>query len=228
MPTYNEIASLQATIDDVFQHNQEVEILVVDDSSPDGTFQLAQSIGLKDSRVHTLLRKTKEGLGPAYLAGFNWALQRDYEYIIEMDADGSHRGEDLKELLAAAKDFDLVIGSRWVSGGSVVNWPLPRILISRIGNFYARKMLGTSIKDMTAGFRVFKASFLKKLSLANVASTGYSFQVELAYKAYRSGVVGEVPITFVERREGESKMTLAIVLEALTKVTLWGLKRKKS
>ncbi|MFM7014085.1 MAG: polyprenol monophosphomannose synthase [Actinomycetota bacterium] len=228
MPTYNEVASLEKTISDVFLHNPSVEILVVDDSSPDGTYELAHSISKLDSRVHTLLRKSKEGLGPAYLAGFSWGLGRDYEFIIEMDADGSHRGEDLTKLLAVANNFDLVIGSRWVSGGAVVNWPLHRKLISRIGNFYARKMLGTSIRDMTAGFRCFRAGFLRQLELENISSAGYSFQVELAYKAFQNGVIGEVPITFVERLEGKSKMTLAIVLEALTKVTSWGLKRKKS
>jgi dolichol-phosphate mannosyltransferase len=175
--------------------------------------------------VHLLVRDEKQGLGVAYLEGFNWAFRRNFDFIVEMDADGSHRAEDLVELMGASSDADLVIGSRWIAGGQVLNWPAMRKLISKIGNRYAKFMLGAEILDMTSGFRVFRAKFLQQLVSEPVSSHGYSFQVELAYRASRNGTVIEIPISFVERVDGKSKMTLAIVLEALTKVTFWGLKR---
>jgi dolichol-phosphate mannosyltransferase len=175
--------------------------------------------------VQLLTRKQKQGLGLAYLEGFQWAFSKGFDVVVEMDADGSHRTQDLALLLEASKTADLVIGSRWISGGEVENWPLIRKLISRIGNRYAKTMLGTKIWDMTSGFRVYRAEFLQKLVTESVSSHGYSFQVELAYRASKAGSVVEVPITFVERVNGKSKMTLAIVLEALTKVTFWGIKR---
>lgn len=225
MPTYQESVAIAQILPEILIRQPEVDILVVDDNSPDGTAEIVAELGKTDSRIHLLKRERKEGLGLAYLAGFEWAFANGYELIVEMDADGSHRPEDLGALLAASKVADLIIGSRWIAGGQVQNWPATRKFISRVGNSYAGLMLGTSILDMTSGFRVFKASFLKQLVSDPVSSHGYSFQVELAFRAAKSGSVVEVPITFVERVNGKSKMTLVIVLEALTKVTLWGIKR---
>jgi dolichol-phosphate mannosyltransferase len=225
IPTYLEASSVAETISELLLAQPNVEILVVDDNSPDGTAGIVRSLAQKIPQLHLLERESKEGLGRAYLAGFEWAFRFDYDLIVEMDADGSHRAEDLGALLAASAQADLVIGSRWIAGGKVLNWPASRKAISRFGNSYAKFVLGTKISDMTSGFRVYRAKFLKQLVEAGVSSHGYSFQVELAYRAARLGTVLEKPITFVERVSGKSKMTLAIVLEALTKVTFWGLKR---
>ena len=225
IPTYNEAETIATTLKEVLSLDANLSILVVDDSSPDRTHEVVRANFGSDSRVNLLTRQTKEGLGLAYLAGFEWAFSRNFDYIVEMDADGSHRPEDLVKLLQSSLEADLVIGSRWVLGGEVLNWPWLRRLISRTGNQYAKFMLGTNILDMTSGFRVFRAKFLQQLVAQPVSSHGYSFQVELAYRASKLGKVTEKPITFVERVNGKSKMTLAIVLEALTKVTFWGLKR---
>jgi dolichol-phosphate mannosyltransferase len=225
MPTFNEAKTIEGTISDVLFHCPNVDLVVVDDNSPDGTQEIVRLIADRDSRIKLLSRAAKLGLGPAYLEGFQFAFERDYELIVEMDADGSHRAEDLVKLLKAAEGADLVIGSRWIAGGEVVNWPRVRQWISRTGNGYARFMLRTSIFDMTSGFRVFRADFLNQLELSKVASTGYSFQVELAYMAAQRGRVVEVPIRFIERVDGSSKMTLRIVIEALLRVTKWGLAR---
>lgn len=225
IPTYNEAQSLEITVIKLLETVPNVDVLIVDDGSPDGTATLAKKLVLDQPRVSLLERSSKQGLGPAYLAGFNYGFENSYQFIVEMDADGSHRSEDLLTMLQQANHFDLVIGSRWIKGGGVRNWSLARQLISRFGNSYAKFMLGTKISDMTSGFRVYRADFLKQLVSKEVASAGYSFQVELAYRASQLGSVSEVPITFVERNLGKSKMTLAIVLEALTRVTFWGLKR---
>lgn len=226
MPTFNELANLEHSIAELFAHNSDVHLLVVDDNSPDGTGQLADRLAKGDTRISVLHRAGKGGLGPAYLAGFAWGQERGYDRLIEMDADGSHRAVDLPKLLARADDAELVIGSRWIPGGKVVNWPLHRKAISRVGNFYVRMMLGTSVKDMTAGFRVYSAKFLSELDLTAIAAYGYSFQVEMAWRTIQQkGRVIEVPITFVEREQGESKMTTKIVVEALRLVTKWGLAR---
>jgi dolichol-phosphate mannosyltransferase len=225
IPTYNEALTIQEIVSEVLRLAPGVSVLVVDDNSPDGTSKVVASLASTDSRVALLQRTSKEGLGLAYLAGFEWGFQRDFEFIVEMDADGSHRAIDLPRLLDAALGADLVIGSRWVPGGEVLNWPTYRRMISKLGNTYAKSMLGTRVSDMTSGFRVYRASFLKKIVHDRVSSHGYSFQVELAFRASQTGVVLEVPITFVERVNGKSKMTLAIVLEALAKVTFWGLRR---
>jgi dolichol-phosphate mannosyltransferase len=173
-----------------------------------------------------LHRAGKGGLGPAYLAGFAWGNEKGYQRLIEMDADGSHRSQDLPKLLAVADKAELVIGSRWVPGGRVINWPLHRKLISRIGNLYVNLMLGAGIKDMTAGFRVYRAEFLNRLDLETVSAFGYSFQVEMAWRTVKAGgSVTEVPITFIERTQGKSKMTTGIVIEALWLVTKWGIAR---
>jgi dolichol-phosphate mannosyltransferase len=225
MPTYNEAQSLASTVEGLLNQISDVDVLIVDDNSQDGTSAIADTLAHKHNRVEALHRPEKLGLGPAYLDGFSFAFARGYEVVVEMDADGSHRAEDLPAILHAATKADLVIGSRWVSGGSVQNWPLTRQLLSKFGNLYARLMLGTVIKDMTSGFRAYRAKFLQDLVSDPVSSQGYSFQVELAYRASLLGEVAEVPITFVERAEGRSKMTLRIVFEALLKIQLWGIKR---
>lgn len=226
MPTYNELANLETTVLAVLKHAPKVDVLVVDDGSPDGTGLLADGLAQGNARVSVLHRTEKLGLGAAYLAGFNWGFERGYSTLIEMDADGSHRAEDLPKLLARTQEAELVIGSRWVAGGAVVNWPWYRKVISKGGTRYADLMLGSKIKDMTAGFRAFDAEFLKSLDLAGVAARGYAFQVEMAWRTQKAGGrVIEVPIVFVERVEGVSKMTTAIVLEALWLVTKWGLSR---
>ena len=225
IPTYNEAEVIVETLSLVLAQKSDLEVLVVDDSSPDGTGSIVKDAFANQSRVHLLTRKEKQGLGLAYLDGFQWAFSQGFDFVLEMDADGSHRASDLALLLEASGTADLVIGSRWIAGGEVKNWPWFRKLVSRIGNRYAKAMLGTKILDMTSGFRVYRSVYLQQLVSQPVSSHGYSFQVELAYLASRTGSVVEVPITFVERVNGKSKMTLAIVLEALTKVTFWGIKR---
>lgn len=226
MPTYNERHSLESTVLSVLTNAVEVDILVVDDGSPDGTGSIADQLAANHPRVSVLHRTEKLGLGAAYLAGFSWGFERGYKTLVEMDADGSHRAEDLPKILAQAAEADLVIGSRWIDGGAVVNWPWYRKAISKGGTRYAGLMLGSKIKDMTAGFRAYDAEFLKSLDLGGVAARGYAFQVEMAWRTQRAGgAVIEVPITFVERVEGVSKMTTAIVLEALWLVTKWGFSR---
>ncbi len=226
MPTYNESGNIDNAVMKLFADNSTVDLLIVDDSSPDGTGNLADAIAKKDKRVHVLHRLGKDGLGAAYIAGFNWAFERKYDYLVEMDADGSHRAQDLPLLLAAAVENDLVIGSRYVRGGKTQNWPLHRQILSRGGNRYARLMLGGKLNDMTAGFRVFRTSFLKSLDLTTINARGYSFQIEMAYRTIRAGGrTTEVPITFVEREIGDSKMSSDIVREALLLMTKLGVKR---
>ncbi|MFM5904263.1 MAG: polyprenol monophosphomannose synthase [Microbacteriaceae bacterium] len=224
LPTYNERANLEGAIAAIFAHCPNVEVLVVDDASPDGTGEVAQNLSRVDHRIHVLNRQAKEGLGRAYLAGFDWGLGKGFEYLVEMDADFSHRAEDLPSLLQAATNADLVLGSRWVRGGAVVNWPVSRLMLSRLGNLYARTMLKSRIQDLTAGFRVIRASALNQIDLKTIAAQGYSFQVELAWRFEVAGLrVVEVPITFVERENGVSKMSSAIVREALWLITRWGI-----
>ena len=226
LPTYNERESLQITVDGILDQNPRLQLLIVDDNSPDGTGALAESIANLRPNVKVLHRVKKEGLGPAYLAGFQYGFENGFDFIIEMDADGSHRPEDLNLLIGASKNADLVIGSRWASGGAVLNWPWHRQLISRVGNTYARVMLGSKIRDLTAGFRVYRSSLLKSIVTNDVASHGYSFQVELAWRSEKHGAkVVECPITFVERAHGNSKMSSAIVREALWLITKWGFRR---
>ena len=225
MPTYNEAQSLASTVEGLLAEVVGVDVLIVDDNSHDGTPKIADSLSMTHPRVSVLHRPLKQGLGPAYIDGFRYAFLNGYQVVVEMDADGSHQASDLTSILGEMNNADLVIGSRWIKGGSVQNWPVGRLFLSRFGNLYARLMLGTHIFDMTSGFRAYKAGFLEDLISSSVASQGYSFQVELAYRASKSGVVKEVPITFVERAEGRSKMTLGIVFEALVKIQLWGIKR---
>jgi dolichol-phosphate mannosyltransferase len=224
MPTYNEAATVRKVVERVRAAVPAADVLIVDDSSPDGTGEIADSLAQLDSHVHTLHRARKEGLGKAYVAGFRWGLERDFDTLVEMDADGSHQPEELPNLLVALRDADVVLGSRYVAGGRVVDWPLRRELLSRGGNTYSRIALGVPLRDTTGGYRAYRASALRRLELATVASAGYCFQVDLAWRAVRAGLrVAEVPITFVERTEGASKMSGVIVREALWQVTRWGI-----
>ncbi|HXU97511.1 MAG TPA: polyprenol monophosphomannose synthase [Jiangellaceae bacterium] len=224
MPTYNEAATVRKVVERVRAAVPAADVLIVDDSSPDGTGEIADSLAELDSHVHALHRARKEGLGKAYVAGFRWGLERAFDTFVEMDADGSHQPEELPNLLAALRDADVVLGSRYVAGGRVVDWPWHRELLSRGGNRYSRIALGVPLRDITGGYRAYRASALRRLELATVASAGYCFQVDLAWRAVRSGLrVAEVPITFVERTEGASKMSGAIVREALWQVTRWGI-----
>lgn len=226
LPTYNEKDSLEETVSQLLTAQPNVSVLIVDDASPDGTGAIANSLSENDARISVLHRSQKDGLGPAYLAGFEVGLGEGYELLVEMDADGSHRAQDLGALLKEAQSADLVIGSRWIAGGSVENWPKRRQLISRVGNTYARLLLGSKIKDLTAGFRVYRAELLSRVIHDDLAAHGYAFQVELAWRCERSGAsVVEVPITFIEREHGTSKMSSAIVREALWLITTWGFRR---
>jgi dolichol-phosphate mannosyltransferase len=223
IPTYNESENVRRITGRVRASVPEAHILVADDNSPDGTGRIADDLAAEDDHVHVLHRLGKEGLAAAYMAGFAWGLERGYEVLIEMDADGSHQPEQLPVLLDALRDADLVLGSRWVPGGAVVNWPRSREVLSRGGNLYTRLALDIPLQDATGGYRVFRAQTLRDLSLHDVASQGYCFQVDMARRAVRSGKrVVEVPITFVEREYGTSKMSSNIVREALWRVTVWG------
>ena len=224
VPTYNERANIESTVGRVRRAVPDADLLVVDDNSPDGTGDLADKLAAEDSHIHVLHRESKAGLGAAYIAGFHWALDEGYDVIVEMDADGSHRPEELPRLLDALGSADLVLGSRYVPGGTVVNWPKSREALSRGGNTYARLMLGITLKDATGGYRAYRASTLRKIALDEVESQGYCFQIDLAMRAIQAGLkVTEVPITFVERVHGTSKMSRAVVAEALWRVTVWGL-----
>lgn len=223
IPTYNELESLPPIVSRVRASVPEAHLLIADDNSPDGTGELADALAAADEHVHVMHRLGKDGLGAAYLAGFSWALQQGFDVVVEMDADGSHQPEQLPRLLEALRQSDLVLGSRWVDGGGVENWPRSREVLSRGGNFYTRAMLGIPVKDATGGYRAFRASTLRRLDLDQVASQGYCFQVDLAWRALQRGMrVVEVPIWFVERTAGTSKMSQRIVAEALWRVTVWG------
>jgi dolichol-phosphate mannosyltransferase len=223
VPTYNERTNLPLIHARLRSAMPAVDLLVVDDNSPDGTGRLAAEISAADPAVHVLHRPGKGGLGAAYLAGFAWALRAGYDVVVEMDADGSHAPEQLSALLYRLNDADVVLGSRWVPGGRVVNWPLSRQLLSRGGNVYTRLLLGLPLRDATGGFRAYRSSVLRTLDLSAVSSQGYCFQVDLARRAHQAGFrLAEVPITFTEREHGESKMSHAIVAEALLSVTRWG------
>lgn len=225
IPTYNERENIAEIAARVLRSTTGVDVLVVDDNSPDGTGALASALASGHDRINVLHRAGKEGLGAAYRAGFEWGLERGYERLVEMDADGSHQPEQLARLLSALDDADVVLGSRWMRGGSVVNWPFRRMMLSQAGSLYARVALGLPIRDITGGFRAFTADALLKIGYQDVLSQGYCFQIDMLWKAYTAGLrISEVPITFVERVHGESKMSSSIVNEAIVRVTVWGLK----
>ena len=227
VPTYNERDNIETIIDRVLQSVPDANVLVADDGSPDGTGKIADELAMSDSRVHVLHRTEKAGLGAAYIAGFGWGLDRDYDVFVEMDADGSHAPEQLPRLLAALRNADLVLGSRWVTGGTVVNWPKSRELLSRSANLYTRVALGIPVRDATGGYRAYRRRVLESIDLAGVSSQGYCFQVDLAWRAVLAGFrVVEVPITFADRERGESKMSGAVVREALWRVTDWGARHR--
>lgn len=224
MPTYNEAKSIRHTLEHLLDTVPGVDVLVIDDGSPDGTANIVREISEENQRVAILERREKAGLGAAYIAGFQVGLEQGYELLVEMDADGSHRSEDLPALLKAAEEFDLVIGSRWIPGGAVSNWAWYRQALSQVGNRYASYMLKLKLADVTSGFRVFRSSLLRKLPLEKVQAQGYGFQIEMAYRSVKTGAsVTQVPILFIEREWGESKMSFGIVAEALWLVTKWGL-----
>ncbi|GGL23801.1 polyprenol monophosphomannose synthase [Phycicoccus endophyticus] len=227
IPTYNERENLAGAVHGVRGAVPTADVVVLDDDSPDGTGVVADELAAADPQVHVIHRRAKEGLGAAYLDGFHWALDHGYDAVVEMDADGSHRPEHLPSLLAAAEHADAVIGSRWVRGGRVVNWPVHRKALSVGGNLYVRVLLGMPVHDATAGFRVYRSEALRVMGLADVASQGYCFQTDLTWRAVRAGLtVVEVPITFVEREVGTSKMSGDIVAESLRRITGWGLRHR--
>jgi dolichol-phosphate mannosyltransferase len=219
LPTYDERENLAPIVAGIHAAAPEVDVLVIDDDSPDGTGRLADELAERDPRVHVLHRAAKQGLGRAYLAGFAWALERGYGLVLEMDADFSHDPRHLPALLAASRGADLVLGSRYVPGGGTVNWGLGRRIISRGGSLYARAILGVPVRDLTGGFKCFRREVLEAIDLASVECSGYAFQIELTWRALRRGFrVVEVPIVFSDRRVGRSKMSRRIVAEAIRKV----------
>jgi len=229
IPTYNESENIERIVTRTRDAVPQAHILIADDNSPDGTGKIADALAAAEDHVHVMHRLGKEGLGAAYLAGFEWGINAGYDMLVEMDADGSHQPEQLPRLLDAISDADLVLGSRWVRGGEVVNWPRSREILSRGGNLWTRIALGIPLKDATGGYRVFRRQALLGLGLDNVSSAGYCFQVDLAWRALKAGYrVVEVPITFIEREYGDSKMNKSIVAEALVRTTAWGVAYRTS
>ncbi|HEV7826587.1 MAG TPA: polyprenol monophosphomannose synthase [Mycobacteriales bacterium] len=223
VPTYDEADNLRAIVERLRAAVPTAYVLVADDNSPDGTGEIADALAAVDDHVAVLHRPGKQGLGAAYIAGFAWAREHGFDVVVEMDADGSHAPEQLPRLLDALVGADLVLGSRWVDGGAVVNWPTHRMLLSRGGTLYTRLALGLPLRDATGGYRAYRMRALAGIDLASVASQGYCFQVDLAWRVWRAGFrVTEVPITFTERQRGHSKMSSSIVREALWRVTVWG------
>ncbi len=228
IPTYNEADNLEWIVGRLLTAVPETHVLIVDDGSPDGTGDLADKLAAQDPRVQVVHRTEKAGLGAAYLHGFAVALEQGYDVIGEMDADGSHQPEQLHRLIEALAEADLVIGSRWTSGGSVVNWSLFRKGLSIGGNLYARALLGIPVRDITAGFRLFRATTLRAIDLDQVQSVGYCFQTDLTLRTLRAGLtVAEVPIDFLEREWGESKMSPDVAVESLRRITRWGLHERR-
>jgi dolichol-phosphate mannosyltransferase len=217
IPTYNEAGNLSSLVPQVLSQDARLEILVVDDKSPDGTGQLADTLAVKEPRLHVLHREAKLGLGTAYITGFKWALGRGYDYVFEMDADFSHDPAHLKDFLKAVVEADLVLGSRYLNGRvTIVNWPMGRLLLSYCANIYARWITGLRIWDLTGGFKCFRRRVLEAIDLSRVRSNGYAFQIEMSVRAWRKGfTLKEIPIVFVDRAEGQSKMNRAIVREAV-------------
>ncbi|GLX97054.1 glycosyltransferase [Herbidospora sp. NEAU-GS84] len=224
VPTYNERDNLPRIVERLRSALPDVDLLVADDNSPDGTGKIADELAERDDHVHVLHRPGKQGLGAAYIAGFQWGLERGYDVLVEIDADGSHQPEELHKLLAAVEaGADLAIGSRWVPGGKVINWPTSREFLSRGANTYTRIMLGMPVRDATAGFRAYRATTLRKIGIEGVQSQGYCFQVDLTLRTVREGLrITEVPITFVDRAVGQSKMSRDVMTEALWRISVWG------
>jgi dolichol-phosphate mannosyltransferase len=223
IPTYNEAENIREITARVRRAVPAADILIADDASPDGTGAVADDLAVADGKIRVLHRSGKQGLGAAYVAGFHWARQRGFDVVVEMDADGSHAPEELTRLLAALQEADVVLGSRWVPGGRIVNWPWQRRVLSRGGNLYTQLALAMPFHDATGGYRAYRMPALDKIEFDSVASQGYCFQVDLAWRAHQHRLrVVEVPITFTERQRGRSKMSPAIVREALWRVTLWG------
>jgi dolichol-phosphate mannosyltransferase len=228
VPTYNEVENIRLITDRVRRSVPSVDLLIADDNSPDGTGGIADELVASDNHIFVMHRAGKEGLGAAYVAGFSWAKDKGYDVVVEMDADGSHAPEELPKLLDALRDTDAVLGTRYVPGGSVHNWPMHRLLLSRGGNIYIRMALGMPFKDATGGYRAYRMAVLDKIDVATVSSQGYSFQVELAWRSYKHGFrIAEVPITFTERERGASKMSGNIFKEQLLRVTVWGLQARR-
>ena len=228
VPTYNERDNIEIIASRVRGAVPDAHLLVVDDNSPDGTGDIADKLAEADPHVQVMHRAEKAGLGKAYIAGFGWALERGYDVIVEMDADGSHQPEHLPGLVGALDHADLSIGSRWMRGGRVVNWPKSREALSRAANVYTRLMLGLGVRDATAGFRAYRVGTLRKISLSQVQSTGYCFQIDLTLRVADAGLrIVEVPITFVEREHGASKMSNSIILEAFWRVAQWGVGQRR-
>lgn len=224
MPTFNEREVLAASVQKLFEAVPEVDLVIIDDASPDGTGEIADRLAAGNKRVSVVHRQSKDGLGRAYAQGFQLALERGYERVVQMDADGSHQATDLSKLLDS--DADLVIGSRWVTGGEVLNWPIHRLWISRAGNAYARFAIGSKVRDVTAGYRIYKSSLIEKLPLKEIQAHGYGFQVEMTQLAMKlRASIEEVPISFIEREGGRSKMTSGIIFEAFALCTKWLLAR---
>jgi dolichol-phosphate mannosyltransferase len=226
IPTFNEASNIRSLIVGIKFRFPLLQTLVIDDGSSDGTAEIVNELIVSDSKIALLSRAEKTGLGNAYRAGFAWGMSKDFQYFIEMDADHSHRVEDLEKLLAQADKYDLTIGSRWIKGGQIIGWAKHREILSRFGSRYSRVVLGLNVHDCTSGFRVFSRRALECINLKDLESNGYGFQVETLYRAHQAGLkVGEVPITFIERKEGVSKMHGGIVLEAMWNVTKWGFLR---
>ncbi|MFT4165592.1 MAG: polyprenol monophosphomannose synthase [Microlunatus sp.] len=227
IPTYNERENIDMITSRLRAAVPSAHVLIADDNSPDGTGRRADELAATDDHIQVLHRLGKEGLGAAYLAGFAWGLERGYDVLVEMDADGSHQPEQLPLLLDALRDADMVKGSRWVPGGKIVNWPKSRVAISKSGSLWTRMMLGVPLKDATGGFNAFRADTLRGIRFDRIASAGYCFQIDLGWRSLKAGYrVVEVPITFVEREYGQSKMSQQIVAEALIRTTWWGVKHR--
>ncbi|UCC72701.1 MAG: polyprenol monophosphomannose synthase [Gemmatimonadota bacterium] len=219
MPTYNERENIPEIVPKVLSQDPGIHVLIVDDNSPDGTGELADRLAAEDDRIHVIHRPGKQGLGTAYIAGFNWALERDYEYVFEMDSDFSHNPTHIPEFLEAARDYDLVLGSRYLRGVTVVNWPMSRLLLSYFANKYARVITGLPFTDTTGGFKCYRRTVLEAIDLDQITSEGYSFQIETTFRAWRKGFkIGEIKIIFTDRTEGTSKMSGGIIREAVWKV----------
>jgi dolichol-phosphate mannosyltransferase len=224
-PTYNERENIAKIVHAVLPLDPRINVLIVDDNSPDGTGEIADRLAQEESKVYVLHRAKKEGLGQAYLAGFKWAIEQKFDYIFEMDADFSHGPEYIKDFLREIKEYDLVIGSRYISGVNVINWPMTRLLLSYFANVYTRIITGLPLRDATGGFKCFRRDVLETIDLDDVHSTGYSFQIEMSMRAWKKGfTIKEIPIIFVDRRAGESKMSKKIVREAIWMVWLLRIK----